>query len=232
MKKKVKKNNIVKREFSLKEEYIKSWKYLGESKKFIFWIIGIFFLFTIIGFFIPPPEILSNTIMDLLKDLIQKTNGMNAFELILFIFSNNVQTSFSGMIFGFLFGIFPIITTLINGYLLGFVSAMSVSTEGFVSLLSLLPHGIFELPAVFISLGLGLKFGSFLFGAFLTLFKKKSGPAIIYAFLFIPIFFFPYHYLNIIKIFFNLRQSDVANHFFINQHHIMNILFIIAFNIN
>jgi stage II sporulation protein M len=29
--------------------------------------------------------------------------------------------------------------------------------------LNLLPHGIFELPAIFISFGMGLKFGTFLF---------------------------------------------------------------------
>jgi len=38
-----------------------------------------------------------------------------------------------------------------------------VQTDGFLSLWRLLPHGIFELPAVFISLGMGLKIGMFIF---------------------------------------------------------------------
>lgn len=171
MKKKIKKSlkkenidkNNTKNGFSLKEEYIKSFNFLRESKKFIFWIIAIFLFLGIIGFFVPPSEEISKTIMEQLKEIVEKTQGMNVFELILFIFFNNIQTSFSGMIFGFLLGIVPIIVTLVNGYLLGFVSAMSVDLEGVSSLLSLLPHGIFELPAVFISLGLGLKFGSFIF---------------------------------------------------------------------
>jgi len=149
--------------FSLREEYSKSWKYLVESKRFIFLIILFFFLSAILGFLIPPSEILSDALMDLLKELVEKTQGMNGFELIVFIFFNNLQTSFSGMIFGFLFGILPIVATLINGYIIGFVSSMSVNLKGFSSLLNLVPHGIFELPAVFISLGLGLKFGSFIF---------------------------------------------------------------------
>lgn len=166
-KKGVKKENTNKenlqRGFNLKKEYIKSFNYLKESKKFIFWIIAIFLFLGILGFFIPPSEEISKAIMEQLKEIVEKTQGMNAFELILFIFFNNMKTSFSGMVFGFLFGIIPLIVTLVNGYILGFVSAMSVDLDGFSSLLSLLPHGIFELPAVFISLGLGLKFGSFIF---------------------------------------------------------------------
>jgi len=167
IKKRVKKENIdrkdMQKRFSLKEEYIKSFNYLGESKKFIFCIIAIFLFLGIIGFFIPPSEEISKAIMEQLKEIVEKTQGMNVFELILFIFFNNTKTSFSGMVFGFLFGVIPVIVTLVNGYILGFVSAMSVDLDGFSSLLSLLPHGIFELPAVFISLGLGLKFGSFVF---------------------------------------------------------------------
>ena len=47
------------------------------------------------------------------------------------------------------------------GCLFGFCSAMVVMCEGFGGLWRLAPHGIFELPALFISLGLGLKLGMF-----------------------------------------------------------------------
>ncbi len=88
---------------------------------------------------------------------------MSQGELIKFIFLNNLQSSFYGMIFGVLLGIFPMIAAIANGYLLGFVASISVENGGFLVLWRLLPHGIFELPAVFISLGLGLKFGMFIF---------------------------------------------------------------------
>lgn len=68
-----------------------------------------------------------------------------------------------GIILGGLFGVLPVLFSLYNGYILGFVGKLSVSAEGASSLLWLLPHGIFELPAVFISLGLGLKLGTFIF---------------------------------------------------------------------
>jgi stage II sporulation protein M len=67
------------------------------------------------------------------------------------------------MILGIFFGVFPIITIIINGYILGYVALATTNAESFFSLWRILPHGIFELPAVFISLGLGLKLGTFIF---------------------------------------------------------------------
>ena len=149
--------------FSLKDNYIQSWNYVKESRNFIYIIIGVFFIFSLIGFFIPAPDILSEQILKFIQELLEKTENMSQGELISFIFLNNLQSSFFGMIFGIFLGIFSIIAGIANGYLLGFVASMSVKNEGSLILLKLLPHGIFELPAVFISLGMGLKLGMFVF---------------------------------------------------------------------
>ena len=157
------KKKMKKRGFNLKREYQKSWDYLQDSKKFIYLVVAIFFAFALVGFFVPAPSYLNEQIMKFIKELLERTRGLSGFQLTGFIFLNNLQSSFSGMIFGVLLGIFPILSTIVNGYLLGFVSALSVSDGGILSLWRIFPHGIFELPAVFISLGLGLKFGTFIF---------------------------------------------------------------------
>ena len=153
----------MKKDFNLKEEYKQSWNYLKESKNFIYIIIAVFFVFVLIGFFIPAPDSLVEQILKFIEELIEQTQGMSQGGLIKFIFLNNLQSSFYGMMLGILLGIFPILAAIANGYLLGFVSSMSVENGGFLVLWRLLPHGIFELPAIFISLGLGLKFGTFIF---------------------------------------------------------------------
>jgi len=153
----------MKKEFNLKEEYKQSWNYLKESKNFIYIIIAVFFVFVLIGFFVPAPDSLVEQILRFIEELIEQTKGMSRGGLIKFIFLNNLQSSFYGMMLGILLGIFPIMAAIANGYLLGFVSSMSVENGGFLVLWRLLPHGIFELPAIFISLGLGLKFGTFIF---------------------------------------------------------------------
>jgi stage II sporulation protein M len=153
--------------FSLQEEYRNSFKHIRESKKFIYIIAGIFFLFALIAFFIPAPQAISDRIFDFIKELFEKTEGMSQFELMKFIIANNVQSTFFGIILGILLGIFPVASAIINGYLVGFVSFLSVDGQGVLSLWRLLPHGIFELPAVFISLGLGLRLGA-------SVFSKKT----------------------------------------------------------
>ncbi len=155
--------------FSLKKEYQKSWNYLKDSKKFILIVIGIFLAFTLIGFFVPPPEYISQKIFEFIKEILLKTEGMSQSRLISFIFLNNVQSSFFGMVFGIFLGIFPVVSTIMNGYLLGFVANLAIQDGGFFSLWRIFPHGLFELPAVFISFALGLKLG------FSILNKKKFG---------------------------------------------------------
>jgi len=153
----------MKNKFSLKTEYKKSFYYIRDSKNYIYGIIGIFFLFLLVGFFVPVPESLSEKIMEFIRELIGKTENMSHFELIEYIFLNNLQSSFFGMVLGVFFGLFPLITAIANGFLLGYVALISVDSGGFSVLLRLLPHGVFELPAIFISLGLGLKLGTFIF---------------------------------------------------------------------
>lgn len=162
-KKRGKKIQKKEKKFSLISQYKKSLDYIQGSKKFIYIIIGIFLFFVFVGFFIPAPEQVYTKIIDFIKEILKQTEGMSQSELITFIISNNIKSTFFGILMGAFFGVFPIISALANGYLLGFVSAMSVSSGGILSLWRVLPHGIFELPAVFISLGLGLKLGMFVF---------------------------------------------------------------------
>ncbi len=150
-------------EFNLRKEYKNCWEYIKNSKNFIYYIIGIFLLSVLAGFFIPVPDDIYNKIMVYLSELLSQTEGMSALGIIRFIIFNNVTSTIFGILFGIFLGIYPIVSALVNGYILGFVSSVSVSGYGLTSLWKIFPHGIFELPAVFISLGLGLKLGMFIF---------------------------------------------------------------------
>lgn len=154
---------MINKKFSLKKEYIQSWNYLKDSKKFIWIVIWIFLAFALIGFFIPAPDIFSKQIFEFIKEILGKTEGMSQGQLIKFIFLNNIQSSFLGMVFGVFLGIFPVISAIANGYLLGFVANFAIQEDGIFSLWRIFPHGIFELPAVFISFALGLRIGASIF---------------------------------------------------------------------
>lgn len=159
----VKKTKKQKKENFFEEGFASGWKYIKESRKFIYIVSAIFLLFILIGYLVPAPDFIEKAILEFIENLLSTTEGFSWFQLVGFIFFNNLQSSFFGMIFGIAFGIFSVITVVVNGYLLGFVSAKMVETQGIMILWRLLPHGIFELPAVLISTGLGLKMGAFIF---------------------------------------------------------------------
>jgi stage II sporulation protein M len=159
--------------FSFRGEYLKCYNFLKQSKDYIYFIILIFLIFVVLGFFFQDlinllfknlfGQNLNEQILTYLKNLLLQTEGMSSKELIGFIFLNNLQSSAMGIAFGLFFGIFPIIATVVNGYVLGFVALLSVKEQGITVLWRIFPHGIFELPAVFISLGLGVKMGVYIF---------------------------------------------------------------------
>lgn len=145
------------------KEYNDAFKFISESKKYIYSIIAVFLFFAFVGFFFPLPEEIILKFIEYFKDLIEQTQGFGSVEMITFLFKNNTLASFFGLVFGAFFGVFPIINAILNGFVLGIAASMSVAENGVLSLLRLLPHGIFELPALFISLGMGLRLGFFIF---------------------------------------------------------------------
>lgn len=98
-----------------------------------------------------------------LKELIDNTEGLNTFQLIAFIFFNNLRSALYGMLLGIFFGIYPLINSIINGSVIGYVFNKVYGITGISEFWRILPHGIFELPAIFISLGLGTRIGMFWF---------------------------------------------------------------------
>jgi stage II sporulation protein M len=141
--------------------YISCWEYLKESKNYIYFSAGIFVLFALIGFIFP--IFFKQQILDFIKNLSLQVSGLNFQQLFSFIFLNNLRATFFSILLGIGFGIFPLITAIVNGYLLGFVARYSVNEGGLLVLWRLLPHGIFEIPAVILSLGIGMKLGLWVF---------------------------------------------------------------------
>lgn len=137
--------------------------YIKISRKYIYFSIILFLIFAFLALFLPTPSFIVTQINDLIKSLAQKTAGLDSIGLIYFIFKNNLTVSLIGVIFGTIFAIVPIILVISNGYVIGYVIKMLILklglTAGIFNLWKLLPHGVFEIPAVMISLGIGIKLG-------------------------------------------------------------------------
>jgi stage II sporulation protein M len=152
---------MAKRRQEKKGIYTACWSYIKESRNYFYIILVIFLVSVLVGFFFP--VFFKDLINQLMQTLTERTKGMGFLQLFSFILQNNATTAFTGLILGLAFGLFPLVLTIINGYVLGYVSGKVSGAEGVGVLFRLLPHGIFELPALIISLGLGLKLGMFLF---------------------------------------------------------------------
>ena len=144
-----------------RRNYSLSWKYIKESKNYIWISVALLVIALAFGFL--NHALFGDYIKNLLAGVVKQTEGLNAGQMILFLFGNNVKSSLIGFTAGVAFGIFPIFTLLFNGYVIGFVSYFAAKETGYLTLLSLLPHGIFEIPALLLSLSLGIKFGGWIF---------------------------------------------------------------------
>lgn len=146
-----------------------SLSYLRKIKTYIYLAAGLFLFGAIIGFFSSSQL---GFLDELLKNLAKQAEGLNTREIIWFIFQNNLKSAFFTMILGVFLGIFPVINALTNGVLLGYVFSRVSAIDGWVSLWKIFPHGIFELPAVFIAMGLGMSMGFGFINNYFRRYKK------------------------------------------------------------
>lgn len=80
----------------------------------------------------------------------------------LVIWANNINASLTAILLGVLLPIIPLAFLLMNGVLIGLFQNMMQVENGLSPLrfyLGLAPHGIIELPAFFIAIFLGIRFG-------------------------------------------------------------------------
>lgn len=100
------------------------------------------------------------------------------FNAFISIFLNNLFATMMIIFLGALFfGIYPFSAMLMNGMLLGTTLHIASQTSGqnpwMIFVQSILPHGIMELPALFMAAGLGIHLGTAVLRRVLSVFSTK-----------------------------------------------------------
>lgn len=152
-----------KQENYIYRNFKKSLSQLSLIKVYFWFSFFLFFLIAFLGFLFP--IFFEEQILKIIENLIKQTKNLGVFGLIRFVISNNIQSAFFSFLLGIFLGIFPILILIVNSYILGFVANKIVASEGTLVLWRLLPHGIFEIPAILISVALGIRLGMFFFQA-------------------------------------------------------------------
>ena len=145
--------------------------YLVPLRPYLLVIITLFLLATAAGYV---SAYFNPDIIDELMGQFEESYGWIADEsptmIMLFIFANNTINSFIAMLLGTFFGIWPVIFILINGFFIGVVVFSLLQEYSILVVLSgLLPHGIIELPMIFISASIGLRLGVLAFQKIFTI---------------------------------------------------------------
>jgi stage II sporulation protein M len=135
--------------------------YLGRLKPYLMTSLGLFGSGIIIGLLIMQRDpSLAGYFEDTLASFVKMFSGMSRIQLAAAIFLNNALKTLIAILLGSLLGLVPAIFLLANGVALGVAWTLSSGARGpWLSLLSLLPHGILELPAVFLGTSIGLMIG-------------------------------------------------------------------------
>jgi stage II sporulation protein M len=104
-----------------------------------------------------------DALLDSLRIIAERFKGKGAETTVVLIFLRNFFAVSFSLLTGALLGIVPVFAAVINGVLVGVVLSYGKKTGLLAVLGSLLPHGIFELPAIFLSWGMGIWLGTWPF---------------------------------------------------------------------
>lgn len=111
---------------------------------------------------------------------------MDPFSIMFAIFLNNAFVSLLFLVLGLALGVLPVMFIAFNGYLVGVIAYLAAQERGTLFiLLALLPHGILELPMVFLAAGIGLRLGYQVFSALIgkpTQIKKEFKEGLLFYF--------------------------------------------------
>lgn len=93
-----------------------------------------------------------------LRDVLPDVSGLSRFELFLTILVNNSRAYAVFILGAASFGTFTLLALGFNGLLIGYVVIQAIETRGVLFVvLGIAPHGIFELPALFVAAAVAIR---------------------------------------------------------------------------
>jgi stage II sporulation protein M len=144
----------------IKKHYRDSLKDLREAGSAIVAAIVIFIISIYFGLAYPS---WSEGTLASMKGLAKDLYGKSIYALVFTIFLKNSLSTSISVISGPFLGIIPVLGAIINGLLLGSTLSYVTGISKISATLYLLPHGLFEFPAMFMAWGLGLWQGAWFF---------------------------------------------------------------------
>lgn len=147
----------------IKNEWLMTWNFFKNNLAKLTLIMGLVFLATAVIswlYFLLNPDLSKDLMQEILamfdaKDLVNAEGNISAYGLIM----NNLQACLISILLGFIpFLFLPMISLLFNAFIIGimgsFMQTAGMSVLTFLA--GIIPHGIFELTALFLSMAMGV----------------------------------------------------------------------------
>lgn len=145
---------------------------LKDMKYLILISFAVILLASIAAYFWNPKIDMIDEAIRTISEYAKNLEHQNFFEIASFIFLNNIRTALIITVIG-LIPFFPLLTNISNGLIIGIVMRAKIeATKNFWTIFLVLPHGIFEIPALCIATALGLRVGLKLIGMKMNATKK------------------------------------------------------------
>lgn len=134
--------------------------YLSDIRRYIY-ISAVMFTASVVtgysyAYFVPEKSI--EFFSTLQQVMAQRFGGMDAGFMALTIFMNNFLATFIMLVTGIFFGLLPGMGLILNGFILGVV-AYIVTKKSVFMMVTIIPHGVFEIPVFLVSAAMGLRLG-------------------------------------------------------------------------
>ncbi len=148
-------------------------RYAWKLRYYLVAVIAIFLVFFIIGYLAAGIPEVGNVVVSSFKEEVSPLKELSPAGLMLGIFMNNALKCLLVIVLGLLLGLVPLFFMLANGLILGIVIGVTMKASGLLYVIAgVVPHGIIELPMVFLSAAMGLYLGT---EALKALFGKREG---------------------------------------------------------
>ena len=125
----------------------------------IFLLCSLLFTFSLAMGYILGDNMSGAALQDLLGTFPDISN-MSIIELFGFVAANNTIKSLLFMLGGLLGGVLPLFFVVFNGFFIGWVTYSLSSSIGLGFVVAgLMPHGVFEIPAILLAMSMGVSLG-------------------------------------------------------------------------
>ena len=145
--------------------------FIYQNRAWIYFIVGLAVLWAAFGFFLSVsfPSLYPGFVRfidEVFAEALGEIGSESDWELAVAIFRQNTLVTFYDLFLGAILGLVPVISIVVNFFALGFLAGPVASADpAFTSItlpqffLAIAPHGIFEIPAIFLAAGFGMRFG-------------------------------------------------------------------------